>query len=237
MKIAWYNTIQTKLITATIVVTTVILGAFTGYNAYTERQRMQQELNTLAEVVSKRLTRQLVTPMWDLDELQVQESLASEMQENKVYGLLVRDVKDNAIFQGKVRNQNWEPVNATSAISSASYVVSREDIARQGERIGMVEVYITDRFLQEEFMASLIYNGIQAIVLMMTLSLMLYFALRSMVIKPVTTLTAVADKMSTGDLSVTIDLPSTDEIGQVGQALRRLQTSLRLAMDRLRNTN
>ncbi len=237
MKIAWYNTIQTKLITATIVVTMVILGAFTGYNAFTERQSMQRELDNLASVVSLRLARQLVTPMWDLDELQVQDSLASEMLETKVYGLLVRDVKDNTVFQGKVRNQNWEPVPSNAAISGATFVVNRQDIVRQGEKIGSVEVYITPKFLQEEFMASLTYNGIQALVLLAVLSLLLYFALRSMVIKPVMALTNIADKMSTGDLTVSIDLPSTDEIGQVGQALRRLQTSLKLAMDRLRSTN
>jgi len=31
-----------------------------------------------------------------------------------------------------------------------------------------------------------------------------------------------------------INIPSTDEIGFLGQAIKRMQTSLRLAMERLR---
>jgi HAMP domain-containing protein len=40
--------------------------------------------------------------------------------------------------------------------------------------------------------------------------------------------------MSLGDLNVKIDVQSRDEIGQLAGALGRMQTSLRMAMERLR---
>ncbi len=51
--------------------------------------------------------------------------------------------------------------------------------------------------------------------------------------KPILSLTNAAEKMSLGDLKVTIKVASKDEIGQLAQALRRMQTSLRLALERL----
>jgi HAMP domain-containing protein len=44
----------------------------------------------------------------------------------------------------------------------------------------------------------------------------------------------VAERMSLGDLNMQINIPSKDEIGLLAQAIKRMQTSLRLAMERLR---
>jgi methyl-accepting chemotaxis protein len=51
---------------------------------------------------------------------------------------------------------------------------------------------------------------------------------------PIMKLTDAAERMSLGDLNVQIDTGSRDEIGMLAQALSRMQTSLRMAMERLR---
>jgi methyl-accepting chemotaxis protein len=51
---------------------------------------------------------------------------------------------------------------------------------------------------------------------------------------PIMKLTDAAERMSLGDLNVKIDVRSRDEIGLLAQALGRMQTSLRMAMERLR---
>ena len=54
------------------------------------------------------------------------------------------------------------------------------------------------------------------------------------IVTPITKLTDVAERMSLGDLNMQINIPSKDEIGLLAQAIKRMQTSLRLAMERLR---
>jgi methyl-accepting chemotaxis protein len=54
------------------------------------------------------------------------------------------------------------------------------------------------------------------------------------IVKPIMKLTEVAERMSLGDLNMQINIPSKDEIGLLAQAIKRMQTSLRLAMERLR---
>jgi methyl-accepting chemotaxis protein len=54
------------------------------------------------------------------------------------------------------------------------------------------------------------------------------------IVKPIMTLTDVAERMSLGDLNMQINIPSKDEIGLLAQAIKRMQISLRLAMERLR---
>jgi methyl-accepting chemotaxis protein len=54
------------------------------------------------------------------------------------------------------------------------------------------------------------------------------------IVMPVRKLTDAAERMSLGELNVKIDIKSRDEIGLLAQAIGRMQTSLRLAMNRLR---
>ena len=60
-----------------------------------------------------------------------------------------------------------------------------------------------------------------------------WFSARAIVI-PIMKLTDAAERMSLGELNVKIDVKSKDEIGLLAQAIGRMQTSLRLAMNRLR---
>ena len=60
-----------------------------------------------------------------------------------------------------------------------------------------------------------------------------WFSARA-IVTPIMKLTDAAERMSLGELNVNIDIKSKDEIGLLAQAVGRMQTSLRLAMDRLR---
>ncbi len=60
-----------------------------------------------------------------------------------------------------------------------------------------------------------------------------WFSARA-IVTPIMKLTDAAERMSLGELNVKIDIKSKDEIGLLAQAIGRMQTSLRLAMDRLR---
>jgi methyl-accepting chemotaxis protein len=53
-------------------------------------------------------------------------------------------------------------------------------------------------------------------------------------VRPIRELTQVAERMSMGELDIDINIRSKDEIGLLAQAIGRMQTSLRLAMERLR---
>jgi len=64
-------------------------------------------------------------------------------------------------------------------------------------------------------------------------SIIAWFSARA-IVNPIMKLTDAAERMSLGELNVKIDIKSKDEIGMLAQAIGRMQTSLRLAMTRLR---
>jgi methyl-accepting chemotaxis protein len=52
--------------------------------------------------------------------------------------------------------------------------------------------------------------------------------------KPIKKLTEVAERISVGDMDAAINIKSRDEIGNLAEAISRMQDSLRLAIDRFR---
>jgi len=74
------------------------------------------------------------------------------------------------------------------------------------------------------------------ILLIVTVAIVLLVAWVSAraVATPIKKLTEVAERMSQGDLNMKINISSRDEIGLLAQSIKLMQTSLRLAMERLR---
>jgi methyl-accepting chemotaxis protein len=74
------------------------------------------------------------------------------------------------------------------------------------------------------------------VVLAVTVAIVLvvaWFLARSLV-SPIKELTTAADRMSLGELNVEIKTSARDEIGQLAEAIGRMQDSLRLSIERLR---
>ncbi|MBW2251645.1 MAG: cache and HAMP domain-containing protein [Deltaproteobacteria bacterium] len=64
-------------------------------------------------------------------------------------------------------------------------------------------------------------------------SIIAWFFART-VVKPITTLTDIAERMSLGELEDEVNIKSKDEIGLLAMAIERMRISLNLAMGRLR---
>ena len=82
---------------------------------------------------------------------------------------------------------------------------------------------------QKRFLWQFFLGGIITIALVIFLAIV--FAMR--MAKPILHLTDVANRISLGELNVPIEITSTDEIGDLADALRRMQASLRKAIQRL----
>lgn len=84
------------------------------------------------------------------------------------------------------------------------------------------------------------FNRVQEIALILlagTVLLVLIIAWISVrtIVRPIRKLTEAAERLSLGELNVKIDIKSKDEIGLLAQAIGRMQTSLRMAMNDLRH--
>ncbi len=234
-KVMWYQSIKAKVVCLTIVVNTLILGGFAVYNAMLTQVQMREELQHLAVVTAARLAKHLVIPLWDLDKEQIEETLRSEMLEKRLYAIVVRDSDGKTVFAGNERGSDWtvQALRPQTLASVPGLVTASKRLEKGLEKIGEVEVYLSPKFLEEELAHSVRTVLGSVLVLDAVMLAAILLALQRMVIKPIGQLAAAADGMSMGNLNVTIDVKSRDEIGNVAAAMERMKVSLQMAMRRL----
>jgi methyl-accepting chemotaxis protein len=232
-KIKWRDSIQFRTATILIILTALIFAAFILVSYQRTKDRMDTELSQLAQITTTRLANSLVGPLWDLDDKQMKATINSEMMEQRIYAVLVKDMDGKTILSGLKRDSNWKIADAKQPVRG-NYVKSSKKIQKDDELIGSVETYITSRFMQEEFNRSVFDITVTALVLIVAILLAIIFTFRTLLVRPIMKLTNAAAQMSVGDLNVEIDVKSKNEIGLLAGAIERMQESLRLAMDRLR---
>ena len=76
------------------------------------------------------------------------------------------------------------------------------------------------------------YGALAGLGIILALGLAVFIS--ATITRPMTHLAEVADRMSLGELDVEIDVNGNNEIGQLAESLRRMQSSLRSAIERLR---
>lgn len=233
-RVSWYRSVQTKILVTLLVVTTVVLGGFASYNLSQARARLDTELQRLAETTVQRLSQHLIGPLWALDRDQLADSIEAAMLERRVYGVIIRAEDRATIYLGRRRDAQWNPVPVKDELQG-DFILSKTTLLHDNEEmIGVLEVYVTRRFLEQRFNELVVDEirrgaALELVIIMVTLLL-----LRRLLVRPIRRLTDASERIAAGQLNTRIDIKSRDEIGMLANAINRLQTSLRIALERMK---
>ncbi len=239
-RVSFVNSIQARISAILIFITTAILLVYAFYSYSTTKSSMETELVKFSEITAERLSNHLVEPFWSLDDAILEDSLESEMMNNRIYTIIIMDRDRETIYMGKTRDGSWRAVKAEKA-PSGDLIKARMDIAKiivrdkkkEKEILGVVDVYLTKKFMNEEIKRFGINIAVTIILLIVTIFVSVLLMLRRIIIRPLRDLTDASERMSMGDLDVQIFIHSRNEIGLLAQAIERMQTSLRFAMEKL----
>ena len=72
------------------------------------------------------------------------------------------------------------------------------------------------------------------VVVLIISTLLIWLIVVHFITKPISHINSVADSISLGDFTVKLDISTKDEIGELAQAIERMRTSLKGAIERLR---
>ena len=231
-KISWYSTIRMKIVMVVIIVCSIVLGGLSVYNTLNEQKALSNELSKLAKVTSERLSRHLIGPMWDLDRDLVNTTVEAEMLEDNIQAIVVWDSDKKTIFSAQERDSNGRLQESNGAIAG-DLIKSSSEVNNGENVIGEVAVFVSKQQLNRQLEQSTIANIISLIVLIIVMAIVMTIVMNVIIIGPITRLAKHADDISHGDLKQNIVAESNDEIGQLADAFRRMQTSLRVAFKRI----
>ena len=127
-------------------------------------------------------------------------------------------------------------VNATGDLPGGKdYFAAATAPLDAADKLWQAIVMELDRLLSERTLAltknRMIEIGVVAVALLLTI-LFLVVVVRA-ITRPIAHLSEVADRISLGEMDATINVDTRDEIGELGERFRRLQVSLKAAMDAL----
>jgi methyl-accepting chemotaxis protein len=100
--------------------------------------------------------------------------------------------------------------------------------------VGKVEAYISNADIDDQLQRSLLLNIGQIVLLDLLLVVALSLAIRALVIRPLQYVNVALATISEGHLDVSLPTSSRDEIGQLGEATRRMVETLATVIRKLR---
>src|SRR5574341_153810 len=136
--------------------------------------------------------------------------------EDIVY-VVIEDKSGNPLTHGKERDD----------LRKQGAIIEMTAAVLQGEeRLGTVKIGFTDANIRKKLGEVLISFTVLMLGAMVAISLTLYLLFQFIALRPLTDLKDVVKQVSTGDLSRSIQVRATDEIGEVGSATNEMIAKL-----------
>lgn len=224
--------IQLKVGLTVIAFITTIFSIFGGYQYYGISIRKTTELRMLSNDTAEKLSEALALPMWTYAKEEITRILLSEMRNHNIYALLIREAADNSISTGKIRDKDWQIIDAKEEISD-EFMLTQKPIVKDQKTLGTVEVYLTQRFLQEELTHEVISMVVIVLVLDISIFIVLIFILQSMLLRPINKLLILANGIAAGNFDQTLQIRQQDEIGVMARALQEMQQTIQRVLQEL----
>jgi len=148
---------------------------------------------------------------------------------NKQYVVKRKNLNSHPLIAG-FRKKGWRTItsNFTTNDGAAAFGHVRSNNNGWALVLQQEESEVFAAYSRTQEFALILLAGTIVLVLIIA-----WFSARA-IVTPIMKLTDATERMSLGELNVKIDVKSKDEIGLLAQAIGRMQTSLRLAMNRLR---
>jgi len=175
--------IQARISVILIVTATIILAGFAFFNYFAAKSGMSRDLGSFADFIAGQQSKSMGRPLWNVAPDEAEDVIRSVMTEKKVYAVLIRDKDGKTLFYGMRRDDQWNIIRTGENISG-DYCVRIREIARFDARLGVVEVYLTYRFMREDLRDSVVSIFITVIILNISLFLTLFLSIRRSVILP-----------------------------------------------------
>lgn len=178
-----------------------------------EREILQSQVANSARSMANTLP----MPIWNFDTLQVETVIKIELEDRNLLAVELRDnLGDVTVFYGwyddGLDDFTNNPAKREELVQKALFAQS-SDLEFQGNSLGKLTVFATDRVLVEKMNQKLLGVIVFALLFAVALFFVISIMLRQIVVEPVSELTQVVSSFSEDNLTVRSSYSSNDEIG------------------------
>ena len=161
------------------------------------------------------LTNSLVDPLWNVDKEMVRTIAEASLLDPQVVRISITD-HEHTPFLTIERPERRLGVSR----------VARSELLRREMLLGFIELEIDDGLLQREHRQDRLAYSLVLLGQFALAFVLILFAIRHRVLKPLTRLTAFSDQLASGDLDRPLEWKQQDEIGRLAQQMDQMRSGL-----------
>jgi len=219
----WKNSIQRKIGFSFVAIITGILMLFGVYRYFVIKSESMKEIHELATMSIERLAEHLILPLWDVNRDLIEKTIFAYMMDKRIYAIVVKD-EIGHIFEGKKRDSDWQIIETDSDILG-DFITRKKDVVSRDEKLGRVEIYITQKFMTAELLREVMKTMFTIIIMDIAALTLVWFVTLS-ITRPVAKIVEIANAITDGDFSHQIDIDQHDEIGHLADAFRQMRSMI-----------
>jgi len=237
MRSANSSRISVRILIVVVLTVISVTGLSSIVDLYRNFQKEKQELGKQAESIANRLATSVSYPLWNLNREGTEDVLSHEIESKMVTAIFVYD-EHSELYTGKFKTQDGKVRTMDSAsvnnVEKMPFASLARDVTFKNTYIGAIKLYVTDRYLWMRLGELSTEILLKLIVLIISLSLVLFLALRAMVIRPLEALREWVTSTGTGQAALMPRFSSSGEIDVLATSFEEMASNVRQNTEALR---
>jgi signal transduction histidine kinase/CheY-like chemotaxis protein len=179
-------TIATIIILILLITVSCVLWIFASVLIRNEKAEGTKQLQTKIDIYTNQLSKVLSTPLWNFDNLMIEEIIKNYMNDKELYTITLKESDNNKYIIIISRDNKWNIITARSIpLHGYDIIKQQSTIIYNNKIIGEVSVYLTTKFSNNKIRNRAIYIILISLLLETILIVTLYFTFWIIIIKPV----------------------------------------------------
>jgi len=217
--------IKTKIIINLLLVVIAILSLY-AWKEYQEIKHVAYlKLEDKRVRTLNRLAENLELPLWEMDEVWVEKVLRTEMPDLFVSAIIVQG--EEGMLVSVLRDQGKGDVLNKLLLNDNNDLFYSQSIVREGDIIGVVKLYLTDRQIVLQLRQHLYQTMVNMLVLGGVIIIVLGMVLTRMINRPLARLLKAVQSLAKGLDGVALDINRKDELGLLVKGFNTMRMNIK----------
>lgn len=209
---------------ALVGVVMLVLLVFAVISIVFDNAKVNADLERRLDNALELSTVSLPTPLWNLDNIIVDDFVAALFLEKAI--VYAEVVWGNKLISKKV-NEKYNKRDVTYFTDSKQFINKKADILFEGNKVGTIQLVVSRENVKYEFIFNLIRVITLTISILIAISITSWIITRRYITRPLSRLQKSASSIARGNLETPIDKEGEDEIGQLALHLDEMRESIK----------
>ncbi len=202
----------------------IISLSFFAYNYTQNRAYLEEKTNNNADSVIQRMAQNLVVPLWEVDDTWAGVVADTEIVSDEIKAITITGEGDLNVFRERTEEGS---IQTQKAYSGTYFIKRTAPILHDGQIIGEVTVFFSDRTLKKELARELISNISLAVLIILFLLIAPVAILDHLILHPLQKILTVVKNSDKDNYVNRVEISRPDQIGSLAHEFNNMMDNIK----------